>query len=154
MQTHFDIFGEPVELIVTSDMTGGTFSIGRQTCNPGSGTPPHVHHHEDEVFSVVSGRFEIFDGTGWAEVPPNGTIFAPRGGVHCFRNCGDTDGTIQFICSGDRFDIFLEGLSKYSIPQDMQAMVDYSATFGIFYPTLPPPSREMAPGEALQPVAG
>lgn len=28
----------------------------------GSGTPPHSHRHEDEVFSRVSGRFEIFDG--------------------------------------------------------------------------------------------
>ncbi|WP_083344173.1 cupin domain-containing protein [Terriglobus roseus] len=116
------------------------FSIGRQTCKPGSGTPPHVHQHEDEVFSVVTGHFEIFNGESWTEIPKNGIIFAPRGGVHCFRNCGDTDGTIQFICSGDRFDIFLEGLSRYVLPQDVQAIVDYSATYGITYPTLPPPS--------------
>ncbi|WP_052201041.1 cupin domain-containing protein [Terriglobus sp. TAA 43] len=140
MKTHFDIFGEPVELVLTSDKTNGMFSIGRQTCKPGSGTPPHVHQHEDEVFSVVTGRFEIFNGESWTEVPKNGIIFAPRGGVHCFRNCGDTDGTIQFICSGDQFDIFLEGLSRYVLPQDVQAIVDYSATYGITYPTLPPPS--------------
>jgi len=52
------------------------------------------------------------------------------------RNCGEVDGTIQFICSCDRFDVFLEGLSRFTIPQDMQAMVDYSAGFGITYPTL------------------
>lgn len=142
MQTRFDIFGEPVELLVTSAQTGGNFSIGRQTCKPGSGTPPHVHQKEDEVFSVVTGRFEIFDGATWTEIPTNGVIFAPRGNVHCFRNCGDTDGTIQFVCSGDAFDIFLEGLSRYTIPQDMQAMVDYSATYGITYPTLPPPTAK------------
>lgn len=140
MKTKFDIFGEPVELLVTSDKTGGAFSIGRQTCKPGSGTPPHVHQDEDEVFSVVDGRFEIFDGQTWTEIPDNGVVLAPRGGIHCFRNCGTSDGTIQFICSGDRFDVFLEGLSKYVIPKDLQAMVDYSATFGITYPTLPPPS--------------
>jgi len=141
MQTKFDIFGEPVELLITSDKTGGAFSIGRQTCKPGSGTPPHVHQYEDEVFSVVSGRFEIFNGESWAEIPEGGIVFAPRRNVHCFRNCGDSDGTIQFICSGDRFDIFLEGLSRYILPQDLQGMVDYSATFGITYPTLPPPSK-------------
>jgi hypothetical protein len=70
-------------------------------------------------------------------------VYAPRGGVHCFRNCGETDGVIQFLCSGDRFDTFLEGLAKYRIPEDMQAMVDYSASFGILYPTLPPPSVEL-----------
>jgi len=141
MQTKFDIFGEPVELLITSDKTGGAFSIGRQTCKPGSGTPPHVHEHEDEVFSVVSGRFEIFNGESWTEIPEGGIVFAPRHNVHCFRNCGDSDGTIQFICSGDRFDLFLEGLSRYILPQDLQDMVDYSATYGITYPTLPPPSK-------------
>jgi len=140
LKTKFDIFGEPVELLVTSDKTAGTFSIGRQTCKPGSGTPPHVHQNEDEVFSVVSGRFEIFNGETWTEIAKDGIAFAARGHVHCFRNCGDVDGTIQFICTGDRFDIFLEGLSRFMIPQDMQAMVDYSADFGITYPTLPPPT--------------
>ena len=140
MKRHFNIFGEPVELLVGSAQTGGAFSIGRQTCKPGSGTPPHVHHNEDEVFSVVAGRFEIFHNDTWTEIPQNGVFFAPRGEVHCFRNCGDTDGTIQFICSGSQFDIFLEGLSAYQLPNDVQDVVDYSATYGIYYATLPPPS--------------
>lgn len=144
MKTKFDIFGEPVELLVTSEQVHGAFSIGRQTCKPGSGTPPHIHQNEDEVFSVVNGRFEIFDGEKWTEIPENGTVFAPRGRVHCFRNCGDSQGTIQLLCSGDRFDVFLEGLSNYTIPQDVQAMVDYSATYGITYPTLPAPSADVA----------
>ncbi len=141
MKTKFDIFGEPVELVVLSKQTHGAFCIGRQTCKPGSGTPPHSHRNEDEVFSLVTGRFEIFDGETWTEIPKDGVVFAPRGGVHCFRNCGETDGTIQFICSGDAFDVFLEGLSRFTIPEDMQSMVDYSAQFGISYPTLPPPSE-------------
>ena len=142
MQTHFEVFGEPVELIVTSDKTGGMFSVGRQTCAAGSGTPPHLHHNEDEAFSVVSGSFEIFNGDDdtWTQIPADGVIFAPRGQVHCFRNCGDQPGIIQFISGGNAFDTFLEGLSKYQMPRDMQAIVDYSARFGIFYPTLPPPT--------------
>ena len=142
MQTKFNIFGEPVELTVLSQDTGGHFSMGRQTCKPGSGTPPHMHHNEDEVFSVISGRFEIFNGDSntWTEIPKDGSIFAPRGHVHCFRNCGDTEGTIQFVCSGSAFDVFLEGLSRFNLPDDVQAIVDYSATYGIFYPTLPPPT--------------
>jgi mannose-6-phosphate isomerase-like protein (cupin superfamily) len=142
MQTKFDIFGDPVELIVISAQTGGAYSIGRQTCAPGSGTPPHLHHNEDETFSVINGRFEIFDGNTntWTEIPKDGVVFAPRGNVHCFRNCGDTSGTIQFVCSGGQFDVFLEGLSRYIMPADMRAMIDYSAKYGIYYPTMPPPN--------------
>ena len=141
MRTRFDVFGEPVELLVLSSQTGGAFSIGRQTCKPGSGTPPHLHHNEDEVFSVVTGRFELFNGETWSKIPEHGVVLVPRRQVHCFRNCGDTDGTIQFICSGATFDVFLEGLSPFRIPEDIQAIVDYSAKFGIFYPTLPPPTE-------------
>ena len=141
MKLHFNVFDEPVEILITSAQTGGAFSIGRQTCRPGSGTPPHVHTHEDEVFSVVSGRFEIFANDIWTEIPANGVVYAPRNGVHCFRNCGDTDGTIQFICSGDQLDSFLEGLSAFHLPQDVQGVVDYSARYGIYYPTLPPPAN-------------
>lgn len=146
MQRNFDIFGEPVELLVLSEQTGGSFSMGRQTCQPGSGTPPHLHQHEDEVFSAIEGRFEIFDGTTWTEIPPGGVIFAPRNQVHCFRNCGSTQGVIQFIATGSTFDRFLEGLSHFQVPQDLQAMVDYSAGFGILYPTLPPPSPSVIHG--------
>lgn len=142
MQLKFDIFGQPVELLVTSDATHQSFSIGRQTCKPGEGVPPHIHQNEDEAFSVVSGKFEVFNGDSWAEIPENEIMFAPRGHVHCFRNCGTEDGTIQFVCSGGQFDKFLEGLAAFTIPQDMQAMVDYSATFGITYPTLPPPTSQ------------
>ena len=146
MQTRFNIFGQPVELLVLSSATDGGFSLGRQTCAPGTGTPPHLHHHEDEVFSVVSGRFEIYDGDTdtWTEMARDGIVFAPRGHVHCFRNCGDTDGVIQFICSGGAFDVFLEGLSRFQLPQDVQAIVDYSAGFDIYYPMLPPPTAGAA----------
>ena len=142
MQKKFTVFGDPAELLVLSAQTAGNFSVGRQTCQPGGGTPPHLHQNEDEVFSVISGRFETYDGDTdtWTEVPPQGLVYAPRGHVHCFRNCGDTEGTIQFVCTGNRFDTFLEGLSRFHLSEDVQAIVDYSAAFGILYPTLPPPS--------------
>ena len=140
MMTHFNIFGQPVEFLVLSDQTAGAFSLGRQTCAPGTGTPPHMHLHEDEVFSVITGRFEIFNGESWTEIPEDGVAYAPRGGVHCFRNCGTTVGIIQFVCSGPQFDHFLEGLAAFNLPDDIQAIVDYSFTYGITYPTLPPPT--------------
>lgn len=142
MKRNFLIFGDPVELLVLSSQTGGAYSIGRQTCRPGGGPPPHLHHNEDEAFTVISGRFEIYNGDTdtWTEIAPGGLVFAPRNHVHTFRNCGDTVGTIQFISSGSTFDIFLEGLAAYEMPNDMQAMIDYTASFDIFYPTLPPPT--------------
>ena len=142
MQTKFNVFGQPVEMLVASSATNGSYSVGRQMCAPGTGTPPHLHQNEDEMFSVVSGRFEIYDGDTdtWTEVAKDAVVFAPRGHVHCFRNSGDADGVIQFVAGGATFDVFLEGLARFELPGDLQAIVDYSAGYGISYPTLPPPT--------------
>lgn len=141
MQTHFNVFGEPAEVVLSSEQTNGHLCIVRQTVHPGGGPPPHMHTEEDEVFSAVSGRFELLVNGTWTEIPPGGMLYAPRGSVHTFRNCNDTDSVLQIIATGGRFDVFLEGLSKFTMPQDIQAVVDYSLPFGITYPTLPPPTK-------------
>ena len=141
MQTHFTVFGEPVEVILSSEQTNGHLAILRQTVAPGGGPPPHMHTREDEVFSTVSGRFELLVNGTWTEIPAGGVLYAPRNSVHTFRNCGDTDGVLQIISTGGNFDVFLQGLSKFTMPEDIQAVVDYSLPFGITYPTLPPPTK-------------
>lgn len=144
MQKHFHVFGEPVEVVLSGEQTHGQLSVLRQTCGPGSGPPPHMHTEEDEVFSVVAGRFELLVNGTWTEVPSDGMLYAPRNHVHTFRNCGDAEGVIQIIATGDRFERFLQGLSGFTMPQDIQAVVDYSVSYGISYPTLPPPSKASA----------
>jgi quercetin dioxygenase-like cupin family protein len=150
MDSNFSVFGEPVEVLLNHNQSDGRLVVVTQTCRPGGGPPPHRHEYEDELFQTVSGRFELFDGAtdSWAEIPPGRVIFSPRGSTHTFRNCGDSDGTIQIVVSGSNLDEFLFGLSRFEIPRDLQPMIDYSATFGITYPTLPPPTpverRELA----------
>src|SRR5664279_6286906 len=47
------------ELLATSEETGGTLGLFRQTIAPAGGPPRHLHLREDEFAYVVSGQFEF-----------------------------------------------------------------------------------------------
>lgn len=139
MERRFEVFGEPVEILLTRAESGGVFTVVTQTCPPGGGPPPHVHTHEDELFQVVSGRFEMFDGaTGaWTGLGAGRVAYGPRRRAHTFRNCGEVEGTMQIVVSGGPMDAFLEGMARFQMPGDLEAMVAWSAGYGISYPGLP-----------------
>lgn len=65
----------------------GAFSV--ETFPPGFSTPLHVHHRDDGVFYVLSGRMRIVCGDIDAIAGPGATIFLPGGVAHAFRVEGD-----------------------------------------------------------------
>lgn len=134
----FMVLGEPVEILVDSQMTNSAFTVLTQTSPPGGGPPPHSHSREDEIFTVLEGDFELFDGTTWHPLPQGASARGVRGGVHCFRNCGESAGKIQIIASPAGFEEYLEEISPLTLPQDMDRLLQISERYGITFP--PPPS--------------
>lgn len=129
----FEVFGEPVEIFVTGEMTGGKSSTFTQSSPPGGG-PPHSHQHEDETFFVLEGEFEFLSNGNWLKVPPGETFHAARGSVHTFRNAGSTTGKILVFTTPGGFEKYLEEISVLSIPQDMQQLLAVSERYGITFP--------------------
>ena len=146
----FSVFGDPVEMHADGNH-GATISAGSQTCQPGGGPPPHLHLHEDEFFLPIFGEFEMFDGETWTPLTTS-CHFSPRGSVHTFRNCGNTEGKICFICSPGRFPEYLELISTLTLPQDLQTLVDLSAGYGVTFvmPGVPQPSGVAQAGVPAQ----
>ena len=126
----FRVFGEPVDMIV-------------QSSPPGGGPPPHRHDHEDEIFRVLEGEFELFDGEQWTRVPEGDYVYTLRGSVHTFRNCGNTTGRMQCIIVPGGLENYLEELSKLSMPEDAERVMAVSAQYGITFVTNEVP--EVAP---------
>ncbi len=133
----FTVLGEPVEILADGQMTNGAFAVLTQTSPPGGGPPPHSHAREDEIFTVLSGDFELFDGTKWHPLPQGASARGVRGGVHAFRNCGDADGTIQITAWPAGFEKYLEEISPLTLPQDMDRLLQISERHGITFPTPP-----------------
>lgn len=55
----FKVFGEPVEVLIPGEMTGGSSITLTQVSPPGGGPPPHSHQNEDETFFVLEGQYEF-----------------------------------------------------------------------------------------------
>ncbi len=128
----FKVFGEPVNVLVTSDETGRSFAAIHQTSPPGGGPPPHIHHKEDEIFTVIEGEFEILHGDTWHPLAKGETAYALRGCVHTFRNCGDRAGTIQaIIVPGTGMELYLEEISTLTMPDDAPQLKEISGRYGI-----------------------
>ena len=66
--TIIPVFGEAIEIVASSASTNYTFVIGMQTSPPGGGPPPHHHLGDDEMFTVIDGAYEFFDGTAWSTI--------------------------------------------------------------------------------------
>lgn len=136
----FTVLGELVEILVDRQMANGAFTVLTQTSPPGGGPPPHSHSREDEIFTVLEGDFELFDGTRWHPLPRGESARGVRGGVHAFRNCGQSTGKVHIIASPAGFEEYLEEISPLTLPQDMDRLLQVSESYGITFP--PPPSAD------------
>ena len=129
----FNVFGEPVEILVSSAMSNGSLNVITQTCQPGGGPPPHRHTKEDEFFTVLEGEFEFFDGKGWHRLLTDQMQFGPRGGIHTFRSCGTTNGKILIVASPGGLDRYLEEISPLIMPTDAERLFEISNPYGISF---------------------
>jgi quercetin dioxygenase-like cupin family protein len=51
--------GELMIFLITGEETGGAFLMSEISVAPGGGTPPHIHHREDEAFRLLEGTLTI-----------------------------------------------------------------------------------------------
>lgn len=99
----------PADATVTNHHTGetmtflgvhrderGEFLRVRTTLPPGGkGPPPHVHPHQDEEGTVLSGRVAVqLDGEVHEHAPGDEVVF-PAGSAHTWWNAGDEPLTVE-----------------------------------------------------------
>ena len=77
---------------VSSEQTGGAYSLFEVAVAPGGGSQPHVQHREDECFYVLEGEFEFLVESVALEAGPASLVYVPKGDLHAFKNVGHTTG--------------------------------------------------------------
>jgi mannose-6-phosphate isomerase-like protein (cupin superfamily) len=132
-------FGDQMILHLSSEETGGRFTMWTNITPPGGGPPPHYHENEDEWFWPLSDKAEFLMDGEWIKVPKGTAVFMPRGSVHSFRNPNKEplEMLIQTMPGG--FDNFFSECSREfdkGGPPDMARIVEISASYGIYYPEL------------------
>ena len=82
--------GELMTFLITGDETDGAFFMAEVSVAQGGGTPPHIHHREDESFHVLEGTLTIQVGGQTITASAGDFAFLPRGIAHSFKNTGDS----------------------------------------------------------------
>lgn len=129
----FKVFGEPVEVLVSGEMTADLSTTITQTSPPGGGPPPHSHTREDEAFFVPEGDYELLQDGGWNKVLPGRAILAKRGGAPTFRNAGTTTGKMLVFVTPAGMEKYLEEISVLAMPQDVAQLMAISVRYGISF---------------------
>lgn len=123
-------------LHLSSEDTGGKFSMWTNVTPPGGGPPPYRHEEEDEWFWPLSGPAEFLKDGEWVQVPAKTAVFMPRGSVHSFRNPNDQPLEMLNQTMPGGFDkFFAECAEEFAKggPPDMEKIVEISAKYKIFY---------------------
>jgi len=81
--------GELMTFLITGKESGGALFLAEISVAPGGGTPPHIHHREDESFHLLEGTLTIQVGSDTITASAGDFAFLPRGIAHSFRNNGD-----------------------------------------------------------------
>jgi quercetin dioxygenase-like cupin family protein len=125
---------------VSSEASGGAFTLLDSLSPSGTVLPPHVHASDDETFFILEGEFEFRAEGRSLRAGPGATFFAPRGIAHSFTVTSDTPGRALILTAPGGFDRCMEELSAVpSDPPDMEQVFAVCSRHGITF--LPPPSE-------------
>lgn len=89
------VWGDRYSFKTTKDDTGGAHALLEMAVNPGSGTPPHVHLAEDEMFYVLEGQLTLSVGVQQLLAGPGSFVAAPKGVLHRWAN--ETDQVVRAL---------------------------------------------------------
>ena len=77
--------------------TNGAYTLFVNSAEPGGGSPPHIHHREDEAFFILEGNYEFLLGDKTLELGPGSFLIARRGIPHASKNVGTTTSRMLVI---------------------------------------------------------
>ena len=127
-------FGEEVTVLLDGAQTGGSFTAFLEDTPPGGGPPPHFHEREHEWFYVLEGCVSFFTGDGWSDANPGDVVFAPRHGVHTFKNNTGRPTRMLIHTAPSGFETFFaEAAKEFARPggPDMNRAVAIAGKYGI-----------------------
>ena len=84
------VLGDLYTFKAIGEETGQTYALVEIIVQPHSGSPPHIHSHEDEAFYIQEGEveFQLDDQTIVAIAET--FLHSPKGQRHSFTNIGST----------------------------------------------------------------
>ena len=129
--TSVNVFGVQVDIGLTGQDTGGAYALYQVSCEPGIGSPPHVHTSDDEAFLIIEGEWEFLRGQEVFTAGPGTFVSLPRHIAHYFKNVGQGRGRMVGIATPAGHEHFFEDASRLAFPPDPEQAIAVCQKHGI-----------------------
>jgi quercetin dioxygenase-like cupin family protein len=141
------VAGDLYTIKAAGEDTSGAFALIEVRTFPGGGTPPHLHHREDEAFYVLEGEYEFHaDGRSFTAGPGDWVTLA-RGSLHYFKNPGPASARMLVVATPAGLEkFFLEACREATdrspeagipTPEEIERLLALAPKYGI---KIQPPS--------------
>jgi quercetin dioxygenase-like cupin family protein len=107
---------ETLKILITGVETGGELLMVETTVEPGGGTPPHIHHREDESFYVLEGSLTLNVGDKTMEATAGDFIRLPRDLAHWFQNTSQEPAKVLITITPAGLEKFFEEVYVAAVP--------------------------------------
>src|SRR3712207_2724007 len=125
------VLGEVLTYKITSERTGGAYSLFEVVSEPGGGPPPHVQHREDEAFYVLEGEFEFVAEGDTIKAEAGSLVYVPRGKLHVHKNVGVEPGRMLLSQTpGGLYERFFEEVGEPAMGELRPPALETEAAIG------------------------
>jgi mannose-6-phosphate isomerase-like protein (cupin superfamily) len=144
--------GVRIKILLSSQDTGGQFSLIEGSMPPGGDGGLHLHANEDESMHLLEGELDVTIGDKKYSLASGESYFAPRNVPHRLRNLSQTPARALMVTTPGGFDGFIsqagirliEGVTppvELPTPDQMAKLLKLAERFGIkiIAPPEPPP---------------
>lgn len=127
-----NVLGDQQNIKLKGSDTNGLYTLVEQNNDPGSGIPPHVHDHEDEVFHLLEGQVEMSIGDKTTLLNANDIIFCPRGIPHSWKVIGNHKARVMMSIFPAGIEDMFKELSQLPIgPPDLEKVAQFCGKYGV-----------------------
>lgn len=111
----YAVLGDICRTLVSSEQSGGAFTLVEIIVRSGGGTPPHIHTREDETFYILEGEVEFWVDGKTIRAMAGSTVFGPRGIPHRYTNTSSERARFLVFANPGGLDRFF---AQFSAPID------------------------------------
>ena len=104
--------GQPIELMVTGEQTGGAYAVTEAMAAPGFGAAPHIHRREAEGVYVIEGELRFTVDERHIEGPAGTFLHIPKGSTHAWTNVGTEPAKLLTLYTPAGFEKLFEALGE------------------------------------------
>ena len=96
--------------------TAGQLAVFEYIGKEKTGPALHVHHHQDEIFSIIEGEYLFQVGEERFKVKAGDTVFAPRGLPHTFIQLSDLGKLVYSVQPAGKLEEMFLKLNELKAP--------------------------------------